>query len=95
MPSGDDPFAAPRQIGAVGYGAVTRAIGEGAAMQPHHDWPRAAVAEAGCPQVQGQAGMPLSSEPRNFPETVSTIGPMPVAAAEMSLAMVLALRASD
>jgi hypothetical protein len=50
-----DNVAAPRQIGAVGYGAVTRAIGEGAAMQPHHDWPRAAVAEAGCPQVQGQA----------------------------------------
>jgi hypothetical protein len=38
---------------------------------------------------------PNGHEPRNFPETVSTIGPMPVAAAEMSLAMVLALRASD
>ncbi len=54
-----DDIAAPRQVGAVGHRAVARAVGEGAAMQPDHDRPLRAVADAGRPDVQRQAILAL------------------------------------
>jgi hypothetical protein len=54
----DDDIAAPRQIGAVGHRPIARTIGEGTAVQPHHDRPLA-VAKSGCPHIQGQAVLAL------------------------------------
>src|SRR5262249_34463007 len=55
----DDGIAATGKIGAVGYGAVARAIGEGAAMQPDHDRPPGVVGETRRPDVQAQAVLAL------------------------------------
>jgi len=60
----DNNIAAARQIGAVGHRAVARPITEGAAMQPHHDRPLDAVAEAGCPHIQAQTIFALGARVR-------------------------------